>query len=51
MELHSHCVAGVEFKADAASLRGEYVPLLKSLITKPLKSASAGGKERRASRR
>ena len=46
MELHSHCVAGGEFKADAASLRGEYVPLLKSLITKPLKSVSAGGKEK-----
>ena len=46
MELHSHCVAGGEFKADAASLRGEYVPLLKSLITKPLKSASAGRKEK-----
>ena len=45
-ELHSHCVAGGEFKADAASLRGEYVPLLKSLITRPLKSAAAGGEEK-----
>ena len=45
-ELHSHCAAGGKFKADATSLRGEYVPLLKSLITRPLKSAAAGGKEK-----
>ena len=46
MELHSHCVAGGLFKADSASLRGEYVPLLKSLITTPLTKLSVGGLEK-----
>ena len=43
MELHSHCVAGGTFKADSASLRGEYVPLFKSLITQPLKTSGKEG--------
>jgi replication factor C subunit 1 len=45
-ELRSHCAAGGAFKGDLESLRGEYVPLLKSLITRPLKTNQAGGKEK-----
>ena len=46
MELHSHCVSGGDFKSDVASLREEYVPLLKTLLTQPLRSVSAGGQEK-----
>ena len=45
-EVHSHAMTSEGFKADAASLREYYLPLLKLLTTRPMKSAALGGKEK-----
>ena len=48
-EIHAHATSagGADgFKADGAALREGYLPLLKMLITAPMRSAVMGGKEK-----
>ena len=45
-EVHSHATTSGEFKADSAALRESYMPLLKQMTTRPMKSEAAGGKEK-----